>query len=562
MTLPYAYTPSIWFVIVSILWMGFLTWYGWQKRSLPWAIPFAALTGTAALWILGSGFETAATEISTKIDWFMFKKTASIPLAVAELWFVLEYAGLRQWATHRHLALLLSPLILQIVLAVSNNHHHLLWKRFWLDGTIRAALGPLGTIFTGYSLVLFLLSMLVIMALFIRWSLHRWPIGLLLMGQLVIRVVYLLENTTQIVVASINLSILSADFAALFVAFAIFRFHFFSLLPIGREMIIERMTDGILVLDARNRVADLNPAAEKMLGYRRSALIGQPLTEALAGFPALLQYITQPTALETIEIQVGNEDPPAWYQVSLTPITGTTDFLYGQLLILHDISKLKHTQQRLIQEQRALAALREQEWLARELHDELSQELAFINLQAQAVKELLAAGQTVKIDTYLARLTEVAREAHANIRSMISGLMVVPTHNLSEALRTLVQTFTRRYGVPVEFIASDNQLIVHLEPAAEVQLLRIVQEALTNARKHAQAQHIRVHLTTDSSGIVVIVEDDGIGFDTTQMTKGGTTFGLQIMRERTEDIGGVLEISSSEGHGTCIMVHLPAAPER
>ena len=99
---------------------------------------------------------------------------------------------------------------------------------------------------------------------------------------------------------------------------------------------------------------------------------------------------------------------------------------------------------------------------------------------------------------------------------------------------------------------------IHLSPASEVQLIRIIQEALTNVRKHAGAAHAWVRLHRQDPWVQVIVEDDGRGFDPTILvSRDRLHFGLQTMRERAEGLGGKLEIDTAPGRGTRVVATLP-----
>jgi len=124
-------------------------------------------------------------------------------------------------------------------------------------------------------------------------------------------------------------------------------------------------------------------------------------------------------------------------------------------------------------------------------------------------------------------------------------------------LTELLHDFSTQNDLPVK-LEADGAEAVHLPPASEVQLVRIVQEALTNVRKHAQARRAWVRLERQDGWIRASVEDDGRGFDpATMASPDGLHFGLQGMRERAEGRGGKLDIVTSPGRGTCVTVLLP-----
>lgn len=208
------------------------------------------------------------------------------------------------------------------------------------------------------------------------------------------------------------------------------------------------------------------------------------------------------------------------------------------------------------------AVLEERERIARELHDGLAQVLGFINTQSQAARKLLADGRLSDTASELEAMTAASREVYADVREAILGLRGT-TRGLIPTLRDYVERMPRAGDCEVELrIRSDAEGVV-LSPPAEIQLLRIVQEALSNARKHARATRIEVDVDADAETLGVEVADDGRGFDPLVLdSRGWPRFGLQTMRERAHAIGGTFEIRSSPGRGSSVVVRVPRVAER
>ena len=145
------------------------------------------------------------------------------------------------------------------------------------------------------------------------------------------------------------------------------------------------------------------------------------------------------------------------------------------------------------------------------------------------------------------------------MRESILGLRttVTPGVGLIPALTEYLHRFSQQSGIRARLVMGDDA-IVKFAPGAEIQLLRIIQEALTNVRKHSQASRAWVRFEADEAGTVITVEDDGRGFDPSLIGQDGREhFGLQTMRERAESVGGVLQISTQPGQGTRLTVQLP-----
>jgi signal transduction histidine kinase len=214
---------------------------------------------------------------------------------------------------------------------------------------------------------------------------------------------------------------------------------------------------------------------------------------------------------------------------------------------------------RLHRQLQALAVTEERERIAREMHDSLAQVLGYVNTKAQAAQTLVRNGETIRASEQIGQLAEAARAAYADVREGILGLRTsLPgERGLYAALAEYLSQWQAQSGVAVELVTSADQA-PRLSPGAEVQLLRIVQEALANVRKHAGAQHAEVSMETTGDHFIVTVTDDGAGFaPTAPPREGGPRFGLATMRERAEAIGGTFTIESTAGQGTRITVRVP-----
>jgi len=201
------------------------------------------------------------------------------------------------------------------------------------------------------------------------------------------------------------------------------------------------------------------------------------------------------------------------------------------------------------------AILAERNRLAREIHDTLAQGLAAISMQLELAKtegekDRAAAGDHLEIAHRLVR--ESLAEARASIWNMRS--QVLETHDLPGALEKILRQLAA--GTPVESTFRVTGERAHLPPFIEGELLRIGQEAITNALKHAAPHHVGVALLFAERQVGLVVTDDGIGFDAARVGIGSGRFGLVGMRERAAQLGAQLEIASSPGKGTRISLRV------
>ncbi len=177
---------------------------------------------------------------------------------------------------------------------------------------------------------------------------------------------------------------------------------------------------------------------------------------------------------------------------------------------------------------------------------------------------LLDRGDTAKTDEHLASLDDMMLEAEDDVREYILGAKIfhVPGVPFFEALRRYVERFGQQYAVRSVLEVPGELERQGLDRATETQLLRIVQEALSNTRKHARARSCRVEFSVCGRQLQVAVADDGQGFDLEAAAgRYGERFGLYAMRERAESLGGVLTVASQPGKGTLVVVRMPFRQE-
>jgi two-component system NarL family sensor kinase len=207
-----------------------------------------------------------------------------------------------------------------------------------------------------------------------------------------------------------------------------------------------------------------------------------------------------------------------------------------------------------------LATIEERNRLAREIHDTLAQGLAAITLQLETA-DALAASRPKRAQEAIRRALSLARRNLEDARRSVIDLRAAPLQDrtLPEALAALVQNGRDEAAVDIHYTYSPAPNFPILPTRLEAGIYRIAQEALANAYKHAEAQHISLALAVEDNDLVLQVQDDGRGFDTdnvAQVVQDGH-FGLAGMSERVKLLGGTLCISSEPGEGTCVVVNVP-----
>lgn len=250
--------------------------------------------------------------------------------------------------------------------------------------------------------------------------------------------------------------------------------------------------------------------------------------------------------------------------VSLSsPIRG--QFAQGQANLLLGVGNriaVAIEKARLYERVQAVAVVEERERISAELHDGLAQILGYVITKSQATRQLLR--KITAANDYLVELENVAQDVYTDTREQILGLRTATSGDRSmvSALRESAARFSQMHGIKTEFVTGDR-LIPSLPPHIELQAIRIVQEALSNIRKHAEATRATIRIDAGDDQVTIVAEDDGKGFDVDEVGKRDwPRFGLRNMKERAHSIHCELSVESSPERGTRIVLSIPLTSSR
>ncbi len=244
---------------------------------------------------------------------------------------------------------------------------------------------------------------------------------------------------------------------------------------------------------------------------------------------------------------------------------GQREFTEGERTLLAglaDMAAIAINNANLLERERGVAVLEERDRLAKEMHDSLAQILGYIHLKSKATARTIEQGEARRGVEELQEIADLAHEAYVDVREAILGLResVSPSRGLVGTLAEYVGKFSRQSGIAARFEPLES--LPRLTPGAEVQLVRVIQEALTNVRKHSGARSVNVRMESVDHLLRISIEDDGRGFDVQRLQGGdGRQFGIQTIRERVERVGGRFQLESVPGAGTRVTIDLPLFEE-
>jgi signal transduction histidine kinase len=207
---------------------------------------------------------------------------------------------------------------------------------------------------------------------------------------------------------------------------------------------------------------------------------------------------------------------------------------------------------------RELAVIEERERIARELHDGIAQVLGYVNTKSQAVDGYLANGRIEDARSQVAELGAAARAVYVDVREAILGLRspLEPGQGLGAAVEAHARRAAQASHFQLDLSISPDARDLQLDPDTEAQVYRIVQEALTNVRKHAAADRARVSMAVEDGRLLLRIEDDGRGLPDEAAPADVPHYGLRSMRERAAEIGATLEVANRPVGGVRVSLAL------
>ncbi len=339
--------------------------------------------------------------------------------------------------------------------------------------------------------------------------------------------------------------------------------------------ILESAMDAVITVDEAQRIVLFNQAAEKMFGCARTEAIGGALDRFLPERyrHAHSAHISEFGSSGTTNRRMGHDMVLTALRADgiefpIEASISKAGALHGHLytVILRDITRrvedeaaLRRSQAELRELSAQVLQAREDEKtrFARELHDELGQQLTALKMDLSWARERLPEGAADLADK-LARMNSTLDATVTATRRISADLrpLMLDDLGLAAAAEWLVDDFQARTGIDCDLEIRDPDSLSSLEPAIATGLYRMLQESLTNITRHAEAKHVRVSLDIADGQASLAVDDDGRGISDEDRTKM-RSFGLMGLRERAHYLGGVSEVGRREEGGTRVCIRVP-----
>jgi PAS domain S-box-containing protein len=322
----------------------------WGRRRLFCAKAFIALLLAIAVWSFTAGLEYMSSDLYSMLLWDKASYLGIVTVPVAYAIFALQYTGHGEWSKPRLLALLFSVPIVTLLLAWTNESHHLIYSMFSVVSEYALSLpiftwGAWAWVFLPYTYMLVLSGTALLVHHFMspeNVSGRQSAILIVCVSVCVPFVASALDVffSTNVYIFPVDLTPFTLIFTACGFFWAVFRFHLLQIIPVAREAIVRSMRDGVIVLDASNNIVDINPAGEQMFGCKAADVLGMSAAKLFNSHRPNQQFL----ASSSSEITLNTSGERRSFDVHFSPLHDRSGTTVGQIGVLHDISDRKHAE--------------------------------------------------------------------------------------------------------------------------------------------------------------------------------------------------------------------------
>lgn len=577
-----------------------VAYYAWQRRQVAGSKLFVVMVLSQAVWTFGYMCELIAPTLQGKLFWDDVQFVASFIWPISFLAFAYEFSG-RQWRRPRLIwSLLILPMVLFFLLLCTDGIHHIVRSESILVPGV-----PFSALYYEFTLVIWITAVyiygLVAAGIYVlirsftqAHSLYRKQTGLVLIGTLFPIMGTLLTILGVSFSAQRDTTPLTFAISNVIIAWALYRYGLFDIVPIARDKVVENMSDLVLMLDRQNRFVDINPSAEEVLGMTTGELIGQPAGEVLVAWHYLLDLLARETE-EVVEVEVPFEEKLYDLAIKITPLFDEQKKLNGRLIVARDITEMKQAE-RALQEHAAQLETVNEELLAlgavkdkfvtnvsHELRTPLANLKLYHDLLLRRPERLPAYTEILQRET---ERLELIIEDMLALSRLDQGRDVIQLEevDLNLLIQTLVQDrqqLAMRAGVRLQFKLAEALPPIMIDASMLTQVLSIL---MTNAVNYTpEGGDILVFTQSEQRDLQhwlgFCVQDTGYGISVeeqnhlfTRFFRGnasqksgnaGTGLGLSIAKEILDQHHGRITLNSTgiAGEGTLVHVWLPLTNE-
>lgn len=583
----FQYSPYVIPLLIAGLIAIGLVFYVSRLRTRPGATPLLFLALAAAIWALGYALEIGGSDLFTKVFWGKIQYIGIAVVPLAWMTFAQQYTERGAWMTRKRFILLLIVPVVTLFLAFTTDWHGLIWYDSFLDNTgpflvLGFTHGAAFWVYWIYSQILLLIgTVLIIQALLQRPHVYQKQVAVLLVAVLVPWVsngAYIAGLTP---IPQLDLTPFAFILSAIAMTWGISQFQLIDLSPIAREIVMENMRDGVVVLDANNRIVDMNPAAERSIGMPLEEVLGKGITTPLHVFPELLERLHK-ISLEEEKIILHGGTEEKYFELRISPLKDKRGQINGRLVVIQDITEFVQARDQALEASHLKSQLLAR--ISHELRTPLGAILGFAELlqdgsygtlqneQSEVIAEIIESSYDLTT-----MVNELLDEAQFEARS-------IKLQNAPFNVKELMAKVEMKMGIlaiskGLRFLMTiDSHMPLNLV-GDEFRLRQILVNLIGNAIKFTHTGEVQVKFyCTDENHWAIEVADTGIGipeeaqsyiFEPFRQVDGsitrefsGTGLGLSIVKHLTDLMGGKIHLTSQMKQGSTFTILLPLNPVR
>ena len=539
------------------------------RRNSKGAVSFILSMLVVTIWSFCNALEMSAVDFRTKLFWANMQYFAYCYSPVTLLALCMQFTGYDDKIQNRKvLWFAVIPTII-VIFVWTDQLHGLVRYDMYMDYSgpfpvISKKYGPVFFVHMVYSYFLNITALvLLIKTIFSPNAAYRKQAIVLFFGVILIVIPNMLYILGFGPVKRFDITPVFFGPAGLIIVLGIFRFKLFDIVPLARATVIEIMDVGMLVIDSQNRILDVNPAFERIVGLSASQISAKRAEEVFNEIPEL-KIACMDRSITHAEFSINQNQNLKIYELFLSQLTDNRGIFMARLAVVYEITEKKQAQREFLKQQRKLAVIEERERMSRNMHDNLCQVLGFINVQAQGIRQELMNEGVETASHEIDKLVNVAQSAHNEIREYIRNVInATPSQkNFIAVLKKDILNFEEQTNLTVNLNIPGEFTGEELEPNEQFNLLNIIREAMNNIRKHAEASNVKITFLFSQKRLFTTIEDDGKGFHNVLETNcSKNNFGLDIMKKRAAEIGARIHIKSELGKGSRIDICLPIKGE-
>lgn len=595
------YTPYVFPLLIAATMATMLALFAWRHRTAPGARSFTALMFAAAWWSIAYVLQLSSENLQTKIIFHNVSFLGIVTVPTAWLAFAIEHTGHTRWLTRRRLLLLtIFPLLTALTIWTNGWHH---WFRYGAiistSGSYRLldfTNGPAFWIHAAYSYALLMAGTFLLLQAFIHSPhIYRGQTVAILIGILAPWIANVITVAKLIPSLPLDLTPFAFILTGLSTGWALLRFGLLDVTPVTHDTIIENMSDGVIVLDAQDRIVDINPVAEGILSCVASEAVGRPALQVLSRWPDLVERYRGMAATHT-EIAVGEGVVQRYFDLRISPLRDRQRHLTGRLIVLRDVTRRKEMEKELQRAKEAAEAANQakDEFISvvtHELRSPLSSVLGSVGLledgEAGPISEEqrdflhIIEANTKRMAALASDLADISRIEAGQLQLEMEAVSLAEV--ISEVVRSTRLRIKQKSQTLLLQVSDDLPKVW----GDHIRLAQVITNLVSNAHKFTPKggriviRAVRAANQWDPQGapevVHIAVEDNGIGIKAEELGKlfqkfsrvgdrdtrkiPGTGLGLSISKNLVEMQGGRIWCESEFGRGSTFHFTMPVVEE-